>query len=209
MMTRPCIRRCCAVLAVTAALASAGCGSSPASPGPLQEASSDGEPDVAGAFVLVDQGQAADGEVYVVNSAHSPVLVTAISEIPVPGYRSATLHHTAITKTGAGVATARGWPPPVPVRPAIGGTLPVPVRPAIGGTLPPGLSQIVFGFSGPRAGQDYAMAGVTITYEYHGQTYSAPAWTAEAACTTPESLAACQAYLAKVNALVEKMAGLS
>jgi hypothetical protein len=200
MMTRPRIRRCCAVLTVTAALASAGCGSSPASPaspGPLQEASSGGEPDVAGAFVLVNHGQAADGEVYVVNSAHSSVLVTGVSEVPVPGYPPGSLQHTAITKTGAGIATARGWPPPVPV------------RSAIGGTLPPGLSQIVFGFNGPRAGQDYAMAGVTITYDYHGQAYSATAWTAEAACPMQAPLAACKAYLAKVNARVEKMAGLT
>jgi hypothetical protein len=199
MMTRPRIRRCCAVLAVTAALASAGCGSSP---GPLQEASSGGEPDVAAAFIGVDQGQAADGEVYVVNSAHSPVLVTGVSEVAVPGYPSGSLQHTAITNTGAGIAAARGWPPPVPV------------RPAIGGTLPPGLSQIVFGFSGPRAGQDYAMAGVTITYEYHGQAYSVTAWTAEVACTVPDwrtdhFLAACQKQTAKANARVEKMAGLS
>lgn len=197
MITRPRIRRCCAILAVTAALASAGCGSSPASPGPLQESSSGGQPDVTGAFVLVDHGQAADGEVYVVNSAHSSVLVTGVSEVPVPGYPSGSLQHTAITKTGAGVATARGWPPPVPV------------RPAIGGTLPPGLSQIVFGFNGPRAGQDYAMAGVTITYKYHGQAYTATAWAAEVACTAQKPQAACEAYLAKVNARVEKMAGLS
>ena len=193
MITRPRIRRCCAVLTVTAALASAGCGSSP---GPLHEETSGGEPAVAAAYVLVDQGQVADGEVYVVNSAHSPVRVTGVSEVAVPGYPSGSLKHTAITKTGAGVAAARGWPP-------------VPVRPAIGGTLPPGLSQIVFGFSGPRAGQDYAMAGVTITYEYHGQSYSVTAWTAEAACTNQEPQTACEAYLAKVNARVEKMAGLS
>ena len=197
MMTRPRIRGCCAVLTVTAALASAGCGSSPASPGPLREESSGGEPAVAAAAILVDQGQAADGEVYVVNSAHSSVLVTGVSEVAVPGYPSGSLQHTAITATGAGVATARGWPPPVPV------------RPAIGGTLPPGLSQIVFGFSGPRAGQDYAMAGVTITYEYHGQAYSVTAWTAEVACAMQKPPAACKAYLAKVNARVEKMAGLS
>jgi hypothetical protein len=79
----------------------------------------------------------------------------------------------------------------------------------MGGTLPPGPSQIVFGFSGPRARQDYAMAGVAITYEYHGQAYSVTAWTAEAACTNQEPQTACKAYLAKVNARVEKMAGLS
>lgn len=197
MMTRPRVRRCCAVLTVTAALASTGCGSSPASPGPLHEETSGGEPAVAAAATLVDHGQAADGEVYVVNSAHSPLLVTGVSEVAVPGYPAGSLQHTAITATGAGIAAARGWPPPVPV------------KPAIGGTLPPGLSQIVFGFNGPKAGQDYAMAGVTITYKYHGQTYTVTAWTAEVACTMQKPQAACGAYLAKVNARVEKMAGLS
>jgi hypothetical protein len=200
-MTRPRIRRCCAVLtAAVASLTGAGCGSSQ-SAGPLQELTAGGKPALTAASVLVDPGQTADGEVYVVNSAHEPVTVTGVSEVVVPGELSGTLRHVAIATTGAAIAYARGWPPPVPV------------RPAVGGTLPPGMSGIIFGFSGPRTGQDYTIAGVKITYDYHGQAYSVIAWVAEVACNVPDfrtthSQPACLTQKDKVNASVEHMAGL-
>jgi hypothetical protein len=158
------------------------------SAGPLQTlTTSGGQPALAVSSMFVDRDQASDGEAYVVNSARYPVTITAVSAVVIPGIPPGELVQVAIAATGAAVAATRGWPPPVPVRPAIGGTLGY------------GTSGIIFGVRGPRIG-DYAIAGVKITYDYHGQVGSTIAWAANVACVvaswrTDGSQAACTAYL--------------
>jgi hypothetical protein len=192
-------RRLLALTAVTVVLVgAAACGSSQPA-GPVQMTMSDGQPDFDAGGVVVNQGQTADGEADVVNSGQDPVTITAVTVIDLPGWQPGDLLRAAIATTGAGVAGARGWPPPVPE------------KAAIGGTLPHGLNQIVYGIAGNGVGRYYAIAGVKITYRYQGRSYSMLAWTALVACvakswrTGSESL--CNAQVQKANTALEKLAG--
>jgi hypothetical protein len=190
-------------------VAVAACGSGKAGPvppgrsaGPLQPAKSGGRTLLAAASVGVNPGEPADGEAYLVNSVPGPVRVTRVSAVSVPGQRAARLTHVAVATAGEGIAGARGWPPPVPV------------RPAVGARLPRGLVGIVFGFTGEVPGREYALAGVKITYEYQDRQYSAIGWAVEVACVSrnwrqPSPGSGCQAATDRANTTVKKMTGLA
>jgi hypothetical protein len=189
--------RCLAVLAAAlAAISTAACGSAA---DPLQTASSGGQPLLAVASIVVVPGQSADGEAYVTNSARDPVHITGASAVAVTGEPAGRLIHAGVQSTGASIAADRGWPA-------------VPTRPLIGAELPHGLTGIVFGISGPAADRDYAVAGLRLTYTYHGQSYTVIAWAGLAACVaaTPRSATpSCQPFQSKVNSIIMKMAGIS
>jgi hypothetical protein len=200
MMLASRVRRCLlALIAVIVVLAGAvGCGSSQPA-GPVQMTMIGGQPAYDFGGGVVSPGQTEDGEADVVNSGHDPVTITAVTVIDLPGWQPGDLLRVAIATTGAGVAGARGWPPPVPE------------KAAIGGTLPHGLNQITYGIAGNRVGQYYAIAGVKITYRYQGSTYSMLAWTALVACVAKSwrtgSESPCNAQVQKANAALEKLAG--
>ena len=188
------------VTIVVIAAGAVACGSAQ-SAGPLQTQMSGGLPDLAAASIAIEPGQSADGEAYVVNSAADSVQIIQVTAVPVPGEPTAHLIHAAVASTGAGVATARGWPPPVPV------------RPAVGAQLAHGLSGIIFGITGRAPSREYAIAGVKITYKYHGQVYSTTAWAVEVACVAKnwrkDPIPGCQAVTNKSNGIVEKMIGIT
>ncbi len=175
--------------------------------GPLQTLRSGGQPYLAMSSADVVPGLTADAEAYVFNSAQGPVRITGVSAVAVPGVRTARLVHVGLQSTGDNLAGGEGWPPPVPV------------KPAIGADLPHGQSGIVFGIAGPAVGRDYAVAGLRIDYEYQGQRYSAVAWAGEAACVAASwrhhsaswksDVAACQAFTNTVNGVLEKELNLN
>jgi len=174
------------------------CGSAQPSAGPLQALSAGGQPILAIASVVVVPRQAADTEAYVSSSARDLVRVTGVSAVAVPGVPAGRLVRAGVRSSGASVATARGWPA-------------VPTRPLIGAELRGSQFGIVFGISGPRAGRDYAVAGLRIRYVYQGQSYSMVAWGALVGCVTAtlrSDSPSCRPFASKVNGVVEKMAGI-
>jgi len=181
----------------------AGPASSGQSSGPLQATKAGGRLLLAVASVGVNPGEPADGEAFLVNSAAPGLVrVTRVTAVPVPGQRAARLTQAGVAATGEGIAGARGWPPPVPV------------RPAPGARLAHGRMGIVFGFTGSVPDREYALAGVRITYEYRGRLYSAVGWAVEVACVSknwrkPGPGSVCRAATDRANKTVERMTGLS
>lgn len=190
---------------MTVALSTA-CGSAQ-SAGPLQTLGSGGQPYLAMTSSDVTPEQSADAEAYVFNSAPDPVQITAVYAMPVPGEPAGRLVHVGLQSTGASLAGGEGWPPPVPV------------KQAIGAELPHGQTGIVFGITGQVSGRRYAVAGLRIEYKYRGQFYSTLAWAGEAACVATSwkrnangwkaNVASCQAFTSKVNGILEKISGIS
>jgi hypothetical protein len=189
-----------AVMTTTAAVAA--CGSAGPAAGPLGLQISGGQPVIAMSSIIVVPGQAADAEAYLDNDAQAPVRITAVSVVSAPGFAAARLVDVSVATSGHGLATARGWPPPVPSRPAIGADLPY------------GNVGLFFGITGPLAGHNYAVAGLKIAYTYQGQHHSLVAWAGAAACVaanpnSSSSYQSCSTYTTSVNTIVEKLAGLS
>lgn len=194
------------LVAMTTVVSAAACGSSQ-SAGPLQTLSSGGQPYLAMSSSDVVPKQSADAEAYVFNSAQDPVQITEVTAVVVPGEPAGHLVHVGVQSTGDSLAGGAGWPPPVPV------------KQAIGAELPHGQTGIVFGITGLVIGRNYAVAGIRVEYKYHGQLYSTVAWAGEAACVAaswrPESTswkadtASCQAFTSKVNSILQKTANLS
>ena len=188
-----------AVMVIIAALTA--CGSADPAAGPLRMQTVGGQPVIATSSIVVVPGQTADAEAYLYDDAQAPVRITAVSVVPAPGFAAARLVDVGVATSGHGLATARGWPPPVPS------------RPAIGADLPHGNVGLFFGITGPLASHDYAVAGLKIAYTYQGQRYSLVAWAGAAACVAVNSNSAasyrdCTAYTNTVNTTVEKLAGL-
>lgn len=207
MMARSSIGRWSSgLVALMTVAVSVGCGSAP-STGPLQTLSSGGQPYLAMTSSDIVPGQSGDAEAYVFNSAPDPVQITAVSVVPVTGEPVGRLVHVGLQSTGASLAGGEGWPPPVPV------------KQAIGAQLPSGQTGIVFGITGQISGRSYAVAGLRIEYRYRSQLYSTLAWAGEAACVATSwkanargwkaNAASCQAFTRKVNGILEKMAGIS
>lgn len=195
--TWKCVLYAAASLAV---IFSAACGSAPSGTaqtgGPLHSEMSDGRIDLAMAYLIVGPGQDADAEAYVTNAAEEPVDVLAVSVVPVPGEPAAHLAEAGVATTGAGVATARGWPPPAPV------------RKLVGGQLPQGNSGIIFALTATVTGKNYAVSGLKITYSYHGGQYSAIAWAGEAVCVAASDSAndpSCAPFASEVNGVIQEM----
>jgi len=178
------------------------CGSAGPAAGPLRLQTAGGQPVIAMSSIIVVPGQTADAEAYLDNDAQTPVRITAVSVVSAPGFATARLVDVGVATSGHGLATARGWPPPVPS------------RPAIGADLPHGNAGLFFGITGPLASHNYAVAGLKIAYTYQGQHYSLVAWAGAAACVAanPNSASSyrdCSTYTTSVNTTVEKLAGLS
>jgi hypothetical protein len=87
-------------------------------------------------------------------------------------------------------------------------------RPAIGSRIPheeKGIA-IIFGITGPVTGRDYAVAGLPISYTSGGQPYTLLLWGGDMACVEANAGASsptCNAFYSKVNAAIERMAGLA
>jgi hypothetical protein len=189
-----------AVMTTTAAVAA--CGSADPAAGPLRMQTVGGQPVIATSSVAVLPGQTADAEAYLDDDADAPVRITAVSVVSAPGFATARLVDVGVATSGHGLAAARGWPPPVPS------------RPAIGAYLPHGNVGLFFGITGPLASHDYAVAGLKIAYTYQGRRYSLVAWAGAAACVAVNSNSAssdtsCSVFGNTVNPVVEKLAGLS
>jgi hypothetical protein len=190
----------CLLVPLASVVLAAGCSSGGGS-GPLGTLMAAGKPDFDVDSLGVTPGQAADGMVTVVNSAHTPVTITAVSAINVPGTPAAHLADAGVAGMH-GIAATRGWPPPVPVKPAIGATLPY------------GQTNIIYGITGTVTGRNYAAAGLQITYSYDGQKYTVVAWGGDMACVVANldssaDAATCNASYNKVNAAIEKLSGLT
>ena len=184
-------------------ISDAACGSAQ-SAGPLQTLSSGGQPYLAMASSDVVPGQPADAEAYVVNSAKDSVQITGVSAVPVSGEPTGRVMFVGLQSTGASLASGHGWPPEVPV------------KPAIGAELPHGEVGIIFGIIGPAGARHYAIAGLLVHYKYHGALFTTVAWAGEAGCVADSwrpgasnwksEAAACQAFTEKVNGILEKTA---
>lgn len=194
------------LVAMTAVVSATACGSSQ-SAGPLQTLNSGGQPYLAMSSTDVVPEQSADAEAYVFNSAQDSVQITGVTAVIVPGEPAGRLAHVGLQSTGNSLAGGSGWPPPVPV------------TPAIGAELAHGQTGIVFGITGSVIGRDYALAGLRVEYKYHGQLYSTVAWAGEAACVAANwrlesaswksDTASCQAFTNKVNSILQKTASLA
>lgn len=177
----------CLLVLAAGTLPAAGCSSDPS--GPLSTLMDGGQPALAVGGGPVTPGQPQDGEAVVVNSASTPVTITAVSVIPIPGVPAAQLADAGVVTTGK----RRIWHQPA-------------------GT------GIVFGITGQVPGRDYAVAGLRITYTYNGHSYTTSAWAGNEACIVPDmnpaNLAAASAacngpFNTKVNTAIEQMAGLT
>jgi hypothetical protein len=192
----------CGLAASLVGIAVCACGSASTGNGPLGQEIVSGQPAVVVASSVTTPGQPADGEALFFNSAPGPVRITAISPVPVTGEPAGHLADVGVQATGTGVASVTGWPPPD-----------VPVRPAIGANLPHGYVGIIYGVSGTEAGHNYVLGGLHIDYTYHGQSYWAVAYDAEAACVVATNYhgndPSCNAFVNKSNNIIMKMAGLS
>jgi hypothetical protein len=70
-----------------------------------------------------------------------------------------------------------------------------------------GRTGIIFGITGLTVDHNYAVAGICVDYEYHGQRYSTLSWGCDAACVSM-SATTCKPWGDKVNAILEKMVGI-
>jgi hypothetical protein len=130
--------------------------------GPLQTSSVDGQPTLGMTSDAVLRGTCVDAEAYVTSTASDAVTLVGVSAVLLPGESLGRVACAGVATTGRGVAGAGGWPVPG-----------VPVGKVAGARLPPGDSGIVFGITGPAKDRYYAVAGILVTYEYHGWLYSA------------------------------------
>jgi hypothetical protein len=169
--------------------------------GPLQSPTAGGQQLVDDGGLPVSPGQSADVTAYVINTARRPVTLVSVSVIAVPGFARADLAHTALASTLGVVGIGSGWPPDVPI------------KPFAGAVLQHGQTRIVFGITGSRIGDDYAAAGLRVSYKYQGQTFSVTAWAGVLACVTKPNLfipsrAACgRAVSNRLTPAVEHMSG--
>lgn len=160
-----------AVVAVVAVGLVGGCGAG--QQGPLRPVMVAGgsRPVVVAGGSLVTPGQPAVATAYVDNHSAVPVTLVSASVITVPGFPAGRLRHVAVAVAHNSVQGGHGWPPSG-----------VALRPLRGARLGRGETGIVLGISGPRAGRDYVVAGLRITYRYEGKLYSMSAWVATVAC---------------------------
>jgi hypothetical protein len=191
-------KRPIALMALMALVSGAACGPPAA---PLKGVGGQGQPVLAMATLLVHPDESSDAEAYVFNFAGGPVQITEVTAVPVTDEPEGRLVHVGLQSTGANMWAGYGWPPEVPV------------KPAVGAEIPHGLTGIIFGISGPAPDHDYGVAGLRIEYRYHGRAYATIAWAGEAACvydgrTRDADEAPCTAFGNKVNAIVEDMSGL-
>jgi hypothetical protein len=142
--------------------------------GPLQTSSVGGQPSLGMTSDAVLRGTCVDAEAYVTNTASDAVTLVRVSAVPLPGENLGHVACAGVATTGHGVAGASGWP--------VSG---VPVEKVAGARLPHGDSGIVFGITGPAKDRYYAVAGILVTYEYHGHLYSVTAWAGDLACVVP------------------------
>jgi hypothetical protein len=156
------------IAAIPAGGALSGCGST--TTGPLHSFAAHGQLFLTSGGGAVLPGQTEDGTVYVQDSAAGPVTLVSAEIEPAAGFPVPALTHAGVDTTLAVVGSGTNWPPDVPV------------GPFAGATLPRGESRITFGVSGPKAGIDYGVAGLKITYRYRGQDYTVVAWSAVMAC---------------------------
>lgn len=182
------------------ALLTGGCSSGSAS-GPLGTLLLAGQPSFTVVSGVVAPGQPQDGEAYVVNSASTPVTITSVTAIDVPGAPAAHLAEVALQAGTHPVGGQRGWPPDG-----------VQVKSAIGAQLPHGQSGIVYAITGMTIGRDYAIAGLRVSYTIGGHAYIMLAWSGDMACVEANSYASsptCDAFYNTVNAAIEKISGLT
>jgi hypothetical protein len=183
------------VMALAASPVMAGCSTGPAS-GPLQSLTAGGQPVVDGAAVPVLAGQSADFTAFVYNPLHAPVTLVSAVPVLVPGTLPAHLAHVAVGTTINIIGEGRGWPPGIST------------KPLKGARIGHGQTNLIIGITGTTAGQNYAVAGVKITYQYQGDTYTVVAWSAGIACVSKivRSTPSCDTADRTVVPKVEKMA---
>jgi hypothetical protein len=156
--------------AAAAAVLLAGCGLFGSGAGPVHPWTVNGTPYAGAGTLGVEPGQSTDFEVYVVNDANVPVVVTAARLIKMPGHPSGHLVHVAVETGKNRVLINRNWPPED-----------VGVRRMIGSTLPHGRVFIAVGFTARHPGM-YVVAGIRLTYRTGGHTYHTNAWGGAASC---------------------------
>src|ERR1022692_645522 len=105
---------------------------------------------------------------------------------------------------------------PDPVTLVSASLIPVPglsAGPFRGARVRHGESSVIFGFAGTRPGVNYMTAGLRTVYRYHGRLYTMIAWSAAAACVSPDwrtgDLAACGRAEDVVRRATEHLAGVS
>jgi hypothetical protein len=175
----------------------AGCGGSgDSASGPLQAYTSGGGVVASVAGLRLRPGQTADFDAYVVNTSGSPVKVTGVRLVGLPGYRTPQLVHVSAESGSNSIGSQLGWPPEGV---ALRGDL-------NGGTVPPGLTRIAVGVRAPARGV-FVVSGLSLTY---GQGASTVAWGGSVTCAVadPSSPVWCAKHDAgvdgKVRALIHR-----
>ncbi|HEV2360984.1 MAG TPA: hypothetical protein VGS21_04730 [Acidimicrobiales bacterium] len=163
-----------------------------------------GQPILDSGGVGARPGQSADFTAYLTNHSDVQVKFLSAALIPIPGYPTPTLAHTAIITSKNIVGSGLGWP----IVPSTG----FPTRPFIGGTVGRGDYNIMYGVIGTKLGTIYMSAGLIVDYEAGGQLYRVALWTGEFTCidARPDiGVAACDAADLKITSLLAKAAGVS
>lgn len=174
------------------------CGADPA-PGPLQSLGSQGQPIVDGAAVPVLANQSADFTAFVFNPLHTSITLISAVVVGVPGTSTAHLAHVAVDTSINIMGEGRGWPPNLPI------------KPLSGAQVGHGQINIIVGITGTTVGQNYAVAGLKITYRYRGHLYNVVAWSAGIACVSKvvRSTRSCDAADRTIVPKVRRMSGAS
>jgi hypothetical protein len=137
--------------------------------GPLRGEMLGGQPDFSVEGGMTSPGQVTDFGIWVFNTAHDPLTLVSASLIPVRGHPTARLAVLKVDlRSGGLIVGGRGSG--------------VPTAPFRGARLHRGRNEILFGVAGDRIGGFYMVAGLYVTYRYHGQLYTMNAWSATTLC---------------------------
>ncbi|HEV2360983.1 MAG TPA: hypothetical protein VGS21_04725 [Acidimicrobiales bacterium] len=149
-------------------------------------------------------GQSADYTAYLTNHSDVQVKFLSAALVPIPGYPTPTLAHTAIITSKNIVGSGLDWP----IFPSTG----FPTRPFIGGSVGRGDYNVMYGVVGTEVGTIYMSAGLVVEYEAAGHIYTVTLWTGEVTCVNarPDVItAACDEADNNITSLLAKAAGVS
>ncbi len=134
-------------------------------------------------------GDVADFSAILQSSSKMRITVLDVSLIPLPGFATPNLVHTALLLNSRNFpAGTTGWPPLRGV-----GNEVYPMRNAIGASIRIGVANLpilVYGVSGSKPGRLYAVAGINVRFLANGVTYNAIVFAGGFDCVQEFSLVA-------------------
>ncbi len=152
--------------------------------------------DIVGVSVL--KGEIADFGAYVGRTSGPTITLVGIRLIPVSGYDTPVIVHTAVVRPPS-MGADRGWPPAF-----LKGDVLLPVWDLrVAATPQPRQEdEIVYGVIPSSGEATYAWAGVAVTYTEDGQEFTSPDWDAGSLCVLANVKASCDASYDAADAAI-------